>query len=98
MYKNVDFNGNYFLIPNKVFNEKLKPKEFIVYCYLKRCTDQRYQCFPSRKTIAENCCISVPTVDAALKELEAKCLITITHRYDSSNGNMLSHLYTVEKI
>ena len=98
MYKNVDFNGRDFLIENKIFDEKLKPKEFIVYCYLKRCTDQRFQCFPSRKNIAENCCLSVPTVDSALKVLEKRGLISITRRYDSTKKNMLSHLYTVEKI
>ena len=98
MYKNVDFNGNYFLLPNNIFKEKMKPREFIVYSYLKRCADQKYQCFPSRKNIAENCCISLPTVDIALKNLENSGYIMITHRRDCNNGNMLSHLYTVQKI
>ena len=98
MYKNVDFNGNYFLLPNNIFKEKMKPREFIVYSYLKRCADQKYQCFPSRKNISENCCISLPTVDIALKNLENSGYIMITPRRDCSNGNMLSHLYTVQKI
>ena len=76
----------------------MKPREFIVYSYLKRCADKKYQSFPSRKNIAENCCISIPTVDIALKNLEDMGLISITHRYDYTNGNKLSHLYTVAKI
>ena len=87
----------FFLTPNKIFDEGLKPREFIVYSYLLRCGDTKRQSFTSRKDIAKKCCVSIPTVDAALKSLEASGLISITHRNDPANGNHLSHLYTVEK-
>ena len=87
----------FFLTPNNIFDEGLKPREFIVYSYLLRCGDAKRQSFPSRKNIAEKCSISVPTVDIALKNLEESGLISITHRNDPQNGNHLSHLYTVEK-
>ena len=87
----------FFLTPNNIFDEGLKPREFIVYSYLLRCGDARRQSFPSRKDIAKKCCVSIPTVDAALKSLEASGFISITHRNDPANGNHLSHLYTVEK-
>lgn len=87
----------FFLTPNKIFDEGLKPREFIVYSYLLRCGDTKMQSFPSRKNIAEKCSISVPTVDIALKNLEDNGFISITHRNDPTNGNHLSHLYTIEK-
>lgn len=98
MDKNVHYYGNFFLLPNDIFKEKMKPREFIVYCYLRRCSDQMWHCFPSRKNIAENCCITIPTVDAALKNLEKRGYIYITHRFDSSSRYNLSHLYTINKL
>ena len=89
--------GCFFLTPNNIFDEGLKPREFIVYSYLLRCGDARRQSFPSRKDIAKKWCMSIPTVDTALKSLEASGFISITHRNDPQNGNHLSHLFTVEK-
>lgn len=91
------YNSNFFLTPNNIFDEGLKPREFIVYSYLLRCGDARRQSFPSRKDIAKKCCMSMPTVDVALKSLEAKGFISVVHRNDPNNGNHLSHLFTVEK-
>ena len=87
----------FFLTPNNIFDEGLKPREFIVYSYLLRCGDARRQSFPSRKDIAKKCCVSIPTVDASLKSLEASGFISITHRNNPKNGNHMSHLFTVEK-
>lgn len=92
-------SGNFFIIPNCIYKEKLEPRDFAVYGYLfYRADMKKFQCYPSRSTIAKNCCMTEPTVDKALKVLEEKCLITITHRYDPNNGNRLSHLYTINKI
>ena len=90
-------SGNFFLLPNKIFAEKMKPREFIVYSYLKCCSDNEgHQCFPSLKTIAKNCNISAVTASAAIKSLEENGYIDITHRYDEDS--YLSNLYTVLKI
>ncbi len=92
-------SGNFFIVPNCIFDEDLKARDFAVYCYLFSRTDKKtFQCYPSRSTIARKCHMTEPTVDEALRVLEDKCLINITHRYDSSNGNRLSHLYTINKI
>ena len=88
IYQNKKSNGNFFILPNNIFDEKMSPRDFIVYSYLKRCCDSRQQCFPSLKTIAKNCCISSVTANTAI--------IDIAHRYDG-NGQ-LSNLYTVLKI
>ena len=74
-------------------------KEFAVYSYLTRLKDKRNTCWPSRETIAKNCKIkSLTTVDRALKGLEEKGYIDITHRYDFSGKGRLSSIYTVNKI
>ncbi len=88
--------GNFFILPNDIFKEKMSPREFIVYSYLKRCADSRQQCFPSIKNIAENCSISYVTANTAIKNLSDNGYIDIAHRYDG-NGQ-LSNLYTVLKI
>jgi DNA-binding MarR family transcriptional regulator len=91
-------SGNYFCLPNCIFEKGLIPRDFSVYCYLNRCSDRSRQCFPSRKTIAKHCHISIPTVDDALESLKENGYIDITHRHDSTNGNKLSNLYTILKI
>ena len=92
-------SGNFFIIPNCIFEEKLEARDFAVYCYLfYRADKKKFNCYPSRSTIAKNCCMTEPTVDKALKILGEKCLINITHRFDPFTGNRLSHLYTINKI
>lgn len=92
-------SGNFFIIPNCIFEEKLEARDFAVYCYLfYRADKKKFNCYPSRSTIAKYCHMTEPTVDKALRILEDKCLINITHRYDPFTGNRLSHLYTINKI
>ena len=57
-------NCNFFMVANEVFDFKLKPREFIVYCCLLRHSDKNGICFPSRRLIAEECCVDKKTVDA----------------------------------
>lgn len=96
IYQNTKSNGNFFILPNDIFNERMNPRDFIVYSYLKRCCDSKQQCFPSIKNIAKNCCISSVTATTAIKNLSNNGYIDIAHRYDG-NGQ-LSNLYTVLKI
>ena len=90
-------SGRYFLLPNSVFLMKLLPRDLSVYCCLKYHSGDDFTCFPSRKTIAKECQMTMPTVDKALKDLEDKALITITRRYDPDNGNRRSHLYRINQ-
>lgn len=74
--------GNFFMVPNDIFDLKLKPAELSVLLYLKRCRNAvTGSCFPSRKTIAKNCCLSVRSVDKVLTSLISKNLITKSARY-----------------
>lgn len=91
--------GNYFTLPNQIFDQGLTASEFVVYSYLARCSDKSHRCFPSRRTIARQCNISVSTVDKALNGLIDKGLIDKTSRFDfSKEQQQLSNIYTLNKI
>lgn len=84
---------NFFIVSNQIFNFKLKPKEFFVYCCLLRHSDKNTDnCFPSRRLIADECSMDKKTVDSALKGLESKGLIKKDHRY-RENGSRTSNMY-----
>ncbi|MGN1329546.1 MAG: helix-turn-helix domain-containing protein [Eubacterium sp.] len=91
-----DISGNYFVIPNDIFEHDLKPRDIAVYCYLKKCAGVSKTCFPSERNISKKCNISTVTVATAIKALDDAGLIDVMHRYD---GNaQLSNLYTILKI
>ena len=94
-YQNKTQSGRYFLLPNCIFQQELLPRDLSVYCCLKYHSGTDFTCFPSRKTIANECRMSLPTVDEALKVLEDKDLVSVTRRYDCNNGNRRSHLYRI---
>ena len=84
---------NFFIVSNQIFNFKLKPKEFFVYCCLLRHSDKNTEnCFPSRRLIATECSMDKKTVDSALKGLESRGLIRKDHRY-RENGSRTSNMY-----
>lgn len=89
--------GNYFRVPNDIFGSGIEKRAFIVYCYLSRCSDMKTrQCYPSLKTIAKACNLSVTTVRRALTDLENGGWIDIAQRF-TDNGQE-SNLYTVLNI
>ena len=89
--------GNYFRVPNDIFGSGIEKRAFIVYCYLSRCSDMKTrQCYPSLKTIAKACSLSVTTVRRALTDLENDGWIDIAQRF-TDNGQE-SNLYTVLNI
>ena len=87
-------NGNFFMLSNSIFKQGLKPREFIVYCCLVKHSDKNGVCFPSRRLIAEECCIDKKTVDAALRSLEKAGLVTKQKR-KRQDGSNTSNLYKV---
>ena len=88
-------NCNFFMVANEVFDFKLKPREFIVYCCLLRHSDKNGICFPSRRLIAEECCIDKKTTDTAIKNLEKAGLVTKQKR-KRQDGSNTSNLYKVK--
>ena len=91
--------GNYFKLPNSIYDDHLTAYEIVEYGYLVRCADKSKRCFPSRETIGKKCGIgSVVTVDKTLRSLEDKGYIDKTLRYDFSGKGHLSNIYTINDI
>ena len=86
-------NGKFFTIPNSIFDKNLKPRDFIVYCCLVMYSNREGYCYPSRKRIAEKCCIDRKTVDAAIAVLVKSGLIEKTNR--SIDGRKTSNGYKI---
>ena len=65
------YKGNFFSLPNGIFLLGLSPGELSVYCYLRRCENQKtHQCWPSYKTIGEAVGMCANTVSRYVKKLE----------------------------
>ncbi len=89
---------NFFMLPNKIFECGLKPKEFTVYCCLVRHSDKnKGSCFPSRSTIARECNMDKKTVDSALKGLAEKGFVKKVHRY-RTDGTKTSNMYYIVRL
>ena len=88
---------NFFMVPNRIFDLGLKPRDFIVYCCLLRHSDEKMQCFPPRKLIATECYIDKKTVDSAGESLSALGLVKKVCRH-RENGTRTSNLYYVASL
>ena len=72
------YMGNFFSLPNEIFLLGLSPGELAVYCYLRRCENQKtHQCWPSYKTIGEAVGMCANTVSRHVKKLEERGLIAV---------------------
>lgn len=89
-------NGNYFLLPNSIFDEDMKPRDFAVYSFLVSRKDSVGECWYSVERIAEYCNISVNTARRALHWLEEWGYIEIKKSF--LGGVQQTNLYKVHKI
>ena len=89
-------SGQFFLLPNRIFDERLSPNEFIVYSFLVRAKDSAGQSFWSMPMIAKSCSMCASTCRKVLHSLESGGYITISKRF--IGGEQKSNLYTVNKI
>ena len=85
-------NKQHVQLPNNMtVNEKLKPKDLLVYVTIKKyMNSETLSCFPSLSTIVEKSGVSKPTVLNAIKNLER-------HGYLKVTRNGRSNLYTFSK-
>ena len=91
--------GNFFCLPNDIFDHDINQTEFMVLAYLVSKAKRNNQCYPSRATIAKKCKIkTMQTVDAYLKRLEEKHYIHKMYRFDHDEKMQLSNIYTIEKL
>ena len=89
---------NFFMVPNRIFDLELKPREFTVYCCLLRHSDSKDgSCFPSRRVIAKECGMDRKTVDSAVENLSSLGLVKKIQRY-RKDGTRTSNLYYVANL
>lgn len=67
--------GDFITVPNKSAIKPLKATTQAVFMWIASYADENGQCFPSRRTIANNCGISLDTVDTHIKKLEESSLL-----------------------
>ena len=96
-------NGNFFMLPNVVFQLGLSTGELATYAYLLRCEDRKtYQCFPSYKTIGQAIGKTRNAVKTYVDGLRDKGLIktepTTKTAKDGTvlNGNLLYTILPIE--
>ena len=87
--------GNFFSLPNEIFNIDLCAEEIALYSYLMRIEDRKtFTCYPSFRTIGKALRMSRNTVMKYVRSLEDKCLIVtertsvITSKRIKRNGNL----------
>ena len=73
--------GNFFIVQNQIFDYKMSPIAFYVYCYLCKCRNRKGGCYPSKQTIASACGIAVSSVSKAIKQLSDAGLIVVTKNF-----------------
>ncbi len=89
-------NGNYFTLPNKIFDEDLTPNEFVVYSFLTKAKDKRDQSYWSVPNIAHYCGMCENSCRKAIKSLKDKGYVDVAKRY--LDNAQQSNIYTVHKI
>ena len=97
--------GNYFMLPNEIFNMDLTAREIALYAFLMRMEDRKtYTCYPSFKTIGNSSQMSKNTVLKYVRLLEEKELIetghTIVDHRDGSlrNGNLIYKILPIKQV
>ena len=97
--------GNFFSLPNEVFQLGLNAGELSVYSFLRRCENHRtHQCWPSIRTIGQAVRMSENTVRKYIRQLEERGLIVteptkvITKHSGRRNGNLLFTLRPIQEV
>ena len=104
-YSKYSGRGNFFSLPNELFQLGLDYGELAVYSFLKRCENRKtHQCWPSIRTIGEAVGMSENTVRKYIRRLEERGLITteptevITKASGRRNGNLLFTLRPIGEV
>ena len=96
--------GNYFKLPNEIFNMDLSAGEIALYAFLMRMEDREtYTCYPSYKTIGKALQMSKNTVMKYVRQLEEKELIeterTLVENREGAlrNGNLMYKILPIKQ-
>ena len=94
-FKEEKVTEKFSIISNRISDYRLKSRDYAVYCCFVKHSDKKGGCFPSRRLIAEECCIDKKTVDAAIISLEKAGLVKKKKRR-RQDGSNTSNAYTVK--
>lgn len=83
------------IFPRRIYDLGLSHKAVSVYCYLANRADEKGECFPAVRRIAEDLKFSKTTVYRAFKELEEHYLLERNPRYHIHGGRR-SSLYKIK--
>ena len=86
-------SGQFFLLPNRIFDERLSPNEFIVYSFLVRAKDSAGQSFWSVPMIAKSCSMCASTCRKVLHSLESGGYIM----RETTESDSRTHRVTITK-
>ena len=87
-------NKNFFILPNNIFEMNIPPSAFFVFCFLVRCKNKEWRCFPSIQTISKAVNISKSTVCSSVKWLEQNNLIETHHVF--KHGRQTNNEYIIK--
>ena len=85
--------GDFILVANKRSIKGLDPNKQVIIMWLCEHSDDTMQSFPSRKTLANECGVSVRTLDRHLNDLVELGLLVKTARYN--DNEQTSNVYEV---
>ncbi|WP_153008353.1 helix-turn-helix domain-containing protein [Rhodococcus pyridinivorans] len=85
--------GEFTQVPNKSARRGLPPAEQVVLMWLADHSDDSEQCYPTRKTLADECGLSVRSLDRALESLIERGLVVKSARFNQ--GRQTSNMYEV---
>lgn len=104
-YSKYSGRGNFFFLPNEIFQLGLNTGELSVYSFLKRCENRKtHQCWPGIRTIGEAVGMSENTVRKYIRRLGERGLIVtgptevVTKRSGRHNGNLLFTLRPIQEV
>ena len=88
--------GNYFMLPNEIFNMDLTAEEIALYAFLMRMEDRKtFTCYPAFKTIGE--ALKMGSKNTVEKELiETEHTVVEHHNGSLRNGNLMFRILPIK--
>lgn len=86
--------GNFFLLPNKIFDEGLTPMEFVVYSFLTSRGDAKGMSYYSVPNIAKYCSMCENSCRKAIRGLTEKGYVDVRKGILKAQGRVICIRYT----
>ena len=90
--------GNYFMLPNEIFNMDLSTGEIAVYAFLMRMEDRKtFQCYPSFETIGK--AVGMGSKNTVMKYVLIETEHTVVEHRDGTlkNGNLMYKILPIKQ-